>query len=130
METEGTYASRLVIHRCLFENDERWGDFGFIKRRLFDSLGFEFFEGMIGDDLHHVLKFDIMKDEQAEQIAYYLKIRHSVARMRTVTFAKMPDMDYSIPFTAKKVCGFCGNIFVMDKRGGCSACGGFGSSAK
>jgi len=90
-----------------------------IKRNLGQRAFDELFSLTIGDGLHHVIKSDYMKDECFDKTIYYLKIRHSIARVQSVNIQEF----ISIPETAVRICTYCGSVMNLDKRGCCATCG-------
>jgi hypothetical protein len=108
-------------------DDNHWE---YIKRELIRRYMSELFPPMIGDGLHHVMKFDYYKSEPGpfDEVEYSLICRHSIAQMQNVTFYQAENIDrYIRAANLKPVCRFCGNTLKLDKRGGCSACGGPGN---
>jgi len=103
----------------------------YIKKELDMMMSRDIYSQLVGDGLYHVIKADYLKDENCHPdiITYYARISHTVAQIRQVNIPSFVEY-YQIPATAREVCRWCGNSIVLDKRGGCSACGGPGGSGK
>jgi hypothetical protein len=111
------------VSRHMLEKPGMWEH---VRQVLMSQYMRDFLPEMIGDGHHHVMKFDyaIIDDRFGfEGVEYRLYCRHSIAeveRVRIATFEEELRKE-----NAKPACRWCGNILVLDKRGGCSACGGW-----
>ena len=76
----------------------------------------------LGDEEHHVFYSKYFKkyDPLRRATNIYLRLDHSIAKTQEYVIAKIGE----IPKDAIPVCRYCGNELRIDKRGGCSACGG------
>ena len=98
-----------------------------IKRELIHEFLCELFPQMIDDGRYHVMKFDYYKAENQhlDMVEYSLICRHSIAQSQTVIYYEAdPIQAYIKSAGLKPVCSYCGDTLKLDKRGGCSGCGG------
>ena len=100
---------------------EYGGGWGEAKRRI-DRMAFEsFFSKIIGDNQHHVIQSEYLKEDNPQNMTtdYYLKLRHSIAQVQHYRIAEMS----AVPESAIKICTYCGSVLSLDKRGCCTTCG-------
>ena len=118
---DGKWVARITVSEHI-SRDAGWWNYA--KRNLMSQFMETIMPDMIGDGLHHVMKFDyVVRDLQDYQGKEYLMMcKHSVAKIQNIT---IPDYRVSyMGYEYKSACRYCGNTLILDKRGGCSACGG------
>ena len=90
------------------------------------ELAYQLLESVIaptlGDEQYHVFHSKYFQDRDPMRRAtnIYLKLDHSIAQRQEIRIAEIT----TIPLSAIPICRFCGNELHVDRRGGCSACGG------
>ena len=97
--------------------------FTYVKEKLIRECGQFLLPTIIDSGKHHVLKIDMYRDDNMDTVDFYLKGVHTIAQYQDVVIPQMSELE--IPLSAKPCCQWCGNVLSFDKRGGCSACGGW-----
>ena len=121
---DGTFAAQVRVSRDMIVHAENTDFFeNYVKRKLYAQLSDVLIPGIVDSGKFHVLKAEILRQDDYDTINYYLKVRHSVAREQNISIPVFEDT--IIPASAKPCCQWCGNELRLDKRGGCSACGGW-----
>lgn len=103
-----------------------------IKYQLMSHYMRDYLPAMIGDGNHHIMKFDYAVLPCVDfgytddfMVEYRLYCLHSIADTQHITIPVVSFEQELLKEGAKRACRWCGNVLVLDKRGGCSACGGW-----
>jgi ribosomal protein L37E len=123
---DAKWVSRITVSEHISQDKEWWA---YAKRRLMSEFMENVMPDMIGDGLHHVMKFDYLVRDIPMGYGmkeYLMTCKHSVANVQRVIFAEIGAPSYAAVGGAryKVACRYCGNTLILDKRGACSACGG------
>jgi len=117
-----------VAKERIIRDPECWE---YVKHELVYKYMSDLFPRMIGDGLYHVMKFDFYKNEDFEfdYMQYDLICHHDIAQVQSIKLYETEQAINNYIHTAKlkPACRYCGNTLKLDKRGGCSACGGPGN---
>ena len=122
----GIFAAQVKVSRSMLIQADNTDFFErYVKRNLYAQASDLLIPGIVDSGKHHVLKAEIFRQDEMDTINFYLKIHHSIAKEQHII---LPVLDDIIPASAKPCCQWCGNELNLDKRGGCSACGGWPKS--
>jgi len=121
---EQAFGATMKVARTFLRGPEQ---FAVVRERLYKQIGDHIIPTIIDSGKHHVLKIDMLRDEdvydELDMTTFFIRGTHTIAREQHVTIPVMDE--FVIPETARECCQWCGNYLVSDKRGGCSACGGW-----
>ena len=121
MDTDGVFGIKQSVSREILDAYPQY--FQEVRRKFSHELTKNIVEPIIDDGLYHVIKADIMRDETPISVDFYMRLSHSIAKIRHYEIPEFNQLSARIPETAKLACRYCGNVLTLDKRGGCSACG-------
>ena len=100
-----------------------------IKKLLVYEMMNTIIQPMIDSGNYYAVKFDMVKRDSFDQFQdyydeYAIIGRLSIAQEQRVIFPRMEYLE--VEYHGQKfsrICNFCGNALMLDRRGGCNACG-------